>query len=207
MDFWNETTIYSDKDVVEFSNKLYYSKKDSNINNLPTDNNFWQLYIDPIVQIYYALWDLLEAHQPLANLVKIGNRIKMSGDKRDAMKKEVGESDLPELRLLPVSSTPHTQRTSNTSSIIKRFRIEISTGDQRVDMGLFIIEWEIFRALANWAPTLQALTWEGKKYVVLARPTAEKDGFSQKDLARGIKSWSSVWECEIELWFTTTDLI
>jgi len=208
VDTWRQDAEYAQWAMVQHANRLYQSLQGENTDNLPTeaDSEWWVLYVDPITQVYYALWSLLEAHEPLAQLVKVGNRIKFSGATRDPVKAEVSDADLPELRIVPVSSTPHLQRTSNASSILKRLRIEVSTGDQRVDAGLFAMEWEIYRALSTWAATLTALTWNSKKYVRLARPVTVQDGTAQADLERGIRGWAAVWECEVEMWFDTADM-
>lgn len=208
MDFWQADETYAAGAMVQYGNRLYTSLQANNKGNLPDaeGSTWWKLYLDPITQVYYALWELLEAHAPLTAMVKVGNRIKFSGDNRDPMKDEVSSADFPELRVIPVASEPHPQRTSSGSSILKRFRIVVSTGDQRVDVGLFALEWEVYRALSQWAETLMALTWNDKTYVRLARPTTVEDGQTRTDLDRGVKGWSALWQCEVTMWFATADL-
>lgn len=161
---------------------------------------------DPLSQVYDALWDLLEVHVPLTSLVKAGNRVKFSGTSRDPEKERVSTADLPEIRIIPLGGTPHIQRTSNGSSWVKRFAVILATGDKRVDVSLFPVEWEIYRAMAQWADTLTALTWNDKPYIKLARPVSATEGISDRDLQRGVEGWTAVWQCEVELWFTTADL-
>jgi len=208
MQYWDISTTYTANYIVQYENKLYYSLAGSNVGNLPdaVGGTKWALYLDPIVQVYNAIWTLLEAHVQLASMVKLGNRIKVSGDSRDPMKAEISDADLPELRVVPVSSSFHLQRTSNSSTILSRWRIQVSTGDQRVDAGLYALEWEIYRALKDWISTIMALTWNSKTYVKLARPLSAQHGVSMADLQRGIKGWSSIFEFEAEMWFTTSDL-
>lgn len=208
MDFWQSDKIYAAGAMVQHGNRLYKSLQDANLGNLPDaiSSTWWVLYVDPITQVYYALWELLEAHVPLAAMVRVGNRIKFSGANRDPMKDEVSGADFPEIRVLPVSSEPHLQRTSNGSSIVKRFRVVAATGDQRVDAGLFPLEWEIYRALSSWATVLMSLRWKDKPYVRLAKPISVEDGISRTDMERGIKGWASIWEVEVSMWFSTTDL-
>lgn len=161
---------------------------------------------DPATQVYNALWDMLEAHKGFTDLVRVGNRIKMSGRKRRPIKDEVSEADLPEVRIIPAGGEPHVQRTSNGSSLVKRFAIQVSTGEEVVDVKLFPVEWEIYRAMSKWAVTLQALKWNGRSFVNLARPLEITEGVSDSDLNRGIVGWSTVWMCEVIMWFTTADL-
>lgn len=162
---------------------------------------------DPFTTLYDALWSMLEAHTGFTDLVKVGNRVKFTGEVRDPVKPEINTADLPEVRLVPLGGDPHLQRTSNGTSVRKRFGIEITTGDKRVDAALFPVEWEIFRAMSNWASVLTALTWNSKTYVKLCRPLSMTEGESNPELNRGISGWSLVWACEVELWFTTADML
>ena len=205
---WSLDETYSAEAIIQHGDALYQSLLAENEGHLPSEegSTWWALYRDPIIQVHDALWALLEAHAPLASMVKVKNRVKLSGSNRDPLKAEISDADLPELRITPSSSKPHLQRTSNGSSLVKRFRVEVATGDQRVDAGLFALEWEIYRALSAWVQTLIVLTWNEKTYVRLARPITVQDGKSDVDLIRGIRGWSALWECEVEMWFTTLDL-
>jgi len=161
--------------------------------------------VNPFVQVYNALWDLLEAHAGLTDLVPVGNRIKMVDDNRDPIKDQISSADVPELRLVPIGGTPHIFRTSSSSSCIKRYEIQISSGHQTVEM-LYNVEWEILRAMMSWIPTLMDLTWEGKKFVKLVRPGEMPEGVTSQDLNRGIVGWSTLWACEVTMWFHSDDL-
>ena len=208
MNVWNATDTYPKWAITQHSNALYYSLQASNTGHSPVEaaSAWWAAYVDPIGQMIEALWTLLEAHAPLTSMVKTGNRIKYTGENRDPEKRQIADADLPELRIVPVGSTPHPLRTSSSSTIVKRFRVEVSTGDQRIDAGLTALEWEVYRALVNWFNTLAALTWKDHPYVKQMKTNDVKDGKSQRDLERGIHGWAAVWECEVEMWFQTSDL-
>jgi len=213
MKFWKDNITFIEGEFACFSNAIYVSLEDDNLNHLPNatigenETQYWELYLDPITQVYNALWALLETHTPFTQLVALKNRIKYTGINRDPEKEQVLTEDLPEVRIVPTDTTPHLQATSSTTKILKKFRIEVASGDQRVDAGLFAIEWEIYRALLGWQTTLMALKWNDKAYVVNCRPSTVKDGLMrQSDIERGVRSWVSIWECEVEMYFTTADM-
>lgn len=158
--------------------------------------------LDPITQVHNAIWELLLAHPPFADAVKEGNRILFTGTSRGPIKDEVSTADLPEVRLVPAGAATQLQRTSNGSSLVKRFAIQVRTGEQRVDAGLYPLEWEIYRALADWTTVLLALKWSDYCFVKLCRPI----GFAESLESNGITGWVSVWSCEVEMWFSTASL-
>lgn len=164
------------------------------------------LLVDPITLCYEKLVDMLSEHTGFTTLVKTGNLIRFSGKNRDPIKSQVSVSDLPEVRVVPRGGVPHIQRTSNSSSMIEVFEVQIASGDQRVDAALFPVKWEVYRALSGWASALMALTWKSKTFVKLVRPIDISDGVAEGDLRRGIEGWSSIWSVEIHMWFSTVDL-
>lgn len=169
---------------------------------------------NPFTQVYNALWTMLEAHTGFTDLVRIGNRIKFTGTRTDPNKPEIMTADLPEVRLIPIGTSPHIQRTSNSGSVVKRFEIQLATGQIRLDQegsegigaSLFPIEWEILRAMHGWQGVLGTLTWNGKTFVRLVRPGQVNELSVQPEMSRSIRGWVALWACEVEMWFTTADL-
>lgn len=161
---------------------------------------------NPYTQVYNALWDLMRAWPAFADTVKAGNRIQFTGKLREIIKAEIAVGDLPEVRLVAVSDTPHLQRTSNSTSTVMTLEWQVSTGDQRLDVMLFPLKWEMFRAMSKWETVLTPLTWNGHTFAKLFRPLISVDGQLESDLIRGIKGWSTIWSCTIEMWFRTLDL-
>lgn len=159
---------------------------------------------NPLTLVHEALWKLLESHRPFAKLVVEGNRIKYTAES-SPFKRDSSVADLPEVRLVPVQTTPHLQRTSNSSSLLKRFEVQVKTGSQFVAEKLYPLEWEIYRALARWAPVLMALTWEKKTFVKLCRPTQVTETHESSPKT-GPLGWGCIWACEVEMWFETSDL-
>ncbi len=163
---------------------------------------------DPFTLVYEALRDLLLANADFAREVKQGNRMFYVGAARRPDKETVQDSDRPEVRLAPAGGEAHLMATSSSSKIVKRLRIEVTTGDMRVDERLFPVQWAVYRAMVGWQAALAALRWGtmDKSFVVVAKLNAVTEGLSESDLNRGIRGWAAVWECEIEMWFPTTEL-
>jgi hypothetical protein len=209
MQFWKTIVEYDKHQIVQYGSRLYQSLLDVNKAKIPGalgSETYWASYADPISQVYDALWSMVEASPALADMIKTGNRIKYSGENRDPQKPEISDADMPELQIISVGTSPGLSRTSSGSSILKRFRVQVSTGDQRLDSGLYAIEWELYRAFVDWATTLKSLTWNSKAYVIKALPVSVQDGKSNNELQRGIRGWISLWECEVEMWFSTADM-
>lgn len=160
--------------------------------------------LDPLTQVYNSLWDMLESRQAIHSMVRIGNRTKFNIPL--PLKDEVSTSDLPELRVVTSGSTPHIFRTSNSSSVVKRYEVIVITGDQRFEV-LFPLEFEILRALSTWPTKVAMLTWNSVKFVNLVRPTTSFDDLLQQEaLQRGIKGWITIWSVEVQMFFQTITL-
>ena len=159
---------------------------------------------NPIKKLYDALWEMLDDSTELKELVKPGNQLKWM--ENHTWKDQILDADLPEIQIVPVTVTPHLQRTSNMSSMLEQFAIRVATGDQRIDKNLFDIRWAVYGAMSNWATRLAALTWNSNKFVKLCRPRSITEGMIEGTADRGLTGWFSVWAAEVEMWFQTSDL-
>ena len=164
--------------------------------------------LDPFTLVYDALWELLDSSARLRELVKAGNRINLNRyDDRHPIKEEVSSADLPELIIIPVSGG-ETKQTSGARIIVQRYRIILSTGDQRVNPGIFPIKFAVICAMENWVKYLKTgVTWRNTNPVVNARLLDASDGVSDTDMARGIKGWSSLMNLEVNFSFDKATLI
>lgn len=151
--------------------------------------------LDPITQVFNATWDLLKAYEPLAAIVPAGNMIQLNTDVRNPDKETMLAADFPQIRLVPISSEPHLQRTSNGSSLNIMFGIQIATGEKRPVAELFPVEWNIYCAVLSWPEYIR----ENIGYVKLARPRAVTNQM-------GTPGWMSVMILEVQMWFDTEDM-
>lgn len=157
---------------------------------------------NPLLAVHTAFWEMLEARTVLTTLIRPGNRIKLDGA---TFKSEAGVADRPELRVVPTASVPHLERTSNSSTLVEQWQVQVATGEWDIKL-LFDIKFEVMRALLAWQTHLRAVTWKGNKVVHDCRAPAVDDGLFEADLARGVAGWTTVWSCEIEFHFSNTDL-
>lgn len=167
---------------------------------------------DPFQLVFDALWALVDGSVPLTALVKPGNKIRFNvTDDRDPIKTRVGDADLPELILTTEGSTElNIHSTSNTSHIYRQYAWLLSTGDQRLNYRLFPVQWALFCAMTNWGNVLSVLEWPattGKKFVKSVNYISATEGQSDADRNRGIEGWSSLWRCEVKMYFATADLL
>ena len=158
---------------------------------------------DPYTAVVDGLWALLESKECFTDLVRVSNRIKFTGTDRSPIKREVGEGDLIEVRVLPVTCTPHPERTSSGESEDVTFEIQVSTGDQRIDAGVFPIHWAIKKALVDVHAYLRTNVTFGdddNQIVNSVEVESGRFGVSQADLNRGIKGWSAIHSIRVKLW-------
>jgi len=158
--------------------------------------------------VYSKLWDLAFVESnALSTLVRPGNRIRYDTNNRDPIKENVSDADLPELILTSGGSgPPRLHATSSGSMCTRKYSWLITTGDFRVSYRLYPVEFALFAAMSNWKAHLGALTWNSKSFAKRMDVVDVTNGLSDPDRNRGIRGWSAIWTCEIEMHFTTEDL-
>jgi len=169
-----------------------------------------EIKTDPFTAVYDELWGILLDSAEFASSVKENNRIVYTGalEKRNPEKAEVSTHDFPECRMLAAGFTPHLQRTSNSSSVVSRFSIEMRTGSKALDHLHFPMIWAVYRAMASWATRLSALTWNnGQRFVILSRPVGDTvEDIERGEVSRGIEGWFAIWTIEVTMFFATEGL-
>lgn len=166
--------------------------------------------VDPYTTVAAALWMILEADADFVAIVKPGNRIKFMGLARDPIKEQVSGADLPEVRIVVSSSSPHQKGSSNMTTDRVTFEIQVSSGDQRIDKWHLPLKWIVFKAMARarmkWTQLGTQIKWNGGRFISEVKAATATEGVSQTDLNRGIMGWSAVWAVEVEMFFALSDL-
>ena len=163
----------------------------------------------PFSLVFDSLWELMDNSPLITALVKEGNKIKFNKDNiRNPLKDAILSNDVPELILVCEGSSlinPHA--TSCTSQINRRYSWLLSTGDMRVHEHFFDIEWAVFVSMLNWKNTVSPLTYLDSTFAKRCDMLDATNGLSDPERNRGIKGWSAVWRCEIEMHFNTKQLL
>ena len=142
---------------------------------------------DPFTQVLAAMWAVIEDHQPLADMIKPGNRLKRMGDE-DKSKPAAQDADLPLLDIRPADiDGPELHASSHAVQIAQGFTIELATGTKDETARLFPIKWELFRAFAKVHDTDLGLDFV--KRVDVQGVTEDP---SDADRNRGRAGWSAV---------------
>lgn len=163
---------------------------------------------NPFTLVYDALWAMLEAHPQFVVDVKEGNRIKYnSSEDRDPLKQEILDADLPEVVLVQTSVSANLYQSSSGSMCLRQYSILVSTGDFRYNKFLAQVEWDIFTAMMLWKERLGSLQWKNKAFVKRSNILSATSGASDSERNRGIKGWSAIWTVEVEMHFTSQDLL
>jgi hypothetical protein len=164
---------------------------------------------DPFTLVFNELWSLAEASVPLTALVKPGNLIKYNkAQDRSPIKEEIAVADMPELLLTSVGTSDIKSHSSSCGSgITRQYQWLLTTGDFRINFKLYPVQWALFAAVIAGESAIAALKWNNKPFVTRMMWSGLSEGLSNAELNRGIKGWSSLWTFQIEMNFTTADLL
>lgn len=161
---------------------------------------------NPFTQVYDSLWSLVTDHPDIDDIVKVGNRIDFSADKRQPHKNQIATADLPELVLVQGGLRGSLYHTSSSTRCTREYRWLISTGDFRINHFLNKVEWMLFVAHLGWTSTLTSLQYNGASFVKRCEILDAQTGASDPERNRNIQGWSSIWRIEVEMHFKTSDL-
>lgn len=166
---------------------------------------------DPFSLVYTALYDMAVACEPLADMVKLGNRIRFDGDTPDPAKRDaVQDADLPELVLVPETGSVNLHGNSSSSRFVRQYAFMISTGTNKLNELLNPLEWALCCGLARWRSAITDLRWpEGSgetSFVKRVDVISATQGQSDPERNRNIRGWSAVWRCEVEMYIRTADM-
>ena len=163
--------------------------------------------VNPFQQVYEGLWALLNANAGFVSLIPTGNQINYDGTRRNPEKRAIQPADLPEARLLMRPGGKLWEyRTSNGSSVTQLFDVQVSTGEKPLTV-LFDVEWEVYRAFADWMSVLEILTWNDEDFVKKCKLLEiSSQTLDSEEHNRSQYGWSTVWSGEVEMWFSTESL-
>lgn len=166
---------------------------------------------DPFSIFEDTLWFALESYAPLAALVKIGNRIKLTGTKDDPYEGSSSSGDFPELQVWPAGanvSPGAVPRSSSTYFWHQRYSIGITTDKIRTNLPASInpLKWNVLRAIARAEyslikPAVPFVSWikpgDFRDQVQDVNPTGQE---------RGVRGWKAVLDLEVEFQFSLTEI-
>ena len=161
---------------------------------------------DPLTQVYDELWTLLTESKDFNRRVKQGNTVDFNQTNRDLVKENVNQADLPEVSLQIVGLTGNLVQSSSGSMLLATFSWGLASGDIRYNRALFPVIWEIYRAMAGWQSRITRLEYRQENFVKRVNVLDALFGLTD-EVNRGIKGWSGLWNCEVEMHFTTTTII
>ena len=105
---------------------------------------------DPYTRVHNAIWAILEQYPPFTELVRAGNRIKLTGQPVN-IKAEVEAGDLPEVEVVPADDAGYEWgSTANSLVDTAMYRINVFTGTMQLDdprRGLYPLKWALISAL------------------------------------------------------------
>jgi hypothetical protein len=119
----------------------------------------------------------------------------------------VSTSDLPEVTLVANQSQANLHGTSSSSKLVYGYEWWIATGDVSVIRGILPVSWAVWCAMASWKDVVGALKWKGKTFCKRFDFVNQSLLLTDSEKNRGIRGFSSIWGCEVEMWFGTNDLI
>lgn len=164
-------------------------------------------YDNPFSLTYNKLWELFEGDPHFSEMFPVGNRVNYGvGDNREPMKALITTADVPEVALIQDGINANLMQTSSSSMVTCLYSLVINTGDFRVNTFTNKINWIVLTNLVHWKTLLTSLQWKEQAFIKNVRVRDIAIGQSPQLRARGINGWSTVWGCEIEMHFRTTDI-
>ncbi len=169
--------------------------------------------VNPIKQVFSALWTMLEANSDFTSLVKVGNRIKYTGSNIEPDKQQIALADTPEVRVVCTGMKPWIEPdgkreyyASNATFLTVTWAVEVNTGDGGM-WPLLNVMFAVFRALRDWRTHMDALTWNEAPFIHRCVPGEAKVNRTDPQLNRGIRGWVTVWTGETNMQFQSSALI
>ena len=162
---------------------------------------------NPLYDIHNAFWDMLEDKSYFTDLVKAGNRRKLTTAKWDFFQEHAQPADYPEVTIVQTGVEAGDRALGcNGTALRLIYEVWIATGEQPAD-SFWDVQWAVFRAFMDWEDHVGALTWddpEGK--VWNCDLLNSEDSLLNKRLNREVKGWSCAWRGAVDCDFTHSTL-
>lgn len=156
--------------------------------------------IDPFTEVYGKIWDLLEAHEGFTSLIRLGNRIRLDGSRKEPRKERVLDADLPEVVLLPAAGEAEPFATSDSVRLAQQYELQATSGDIRIDTAFFPLKYELIKALCRAEENL------GLAYVTNVRVLTVTDNLPDAEAERGLPGWVLRIVIAVDMWFDRSTL-
>ncbi len=153
--------------------------------------------------VHTGLWTLLEGKTSFTSAVTSGNRIKFTSNPYDVWRKEVAESQLPEVAVVQAELRPSDRAESNCTGVEIIWEVWVAMGSQKFTEFL-PIQGSILAALLNWDATMKAITWRSENPVKDCNLLSSKDSLAHElaMVSRERMHWCSVWRGSTDCWFS-----
>lgn len=159
---------------------------------------------DPFTLVYDATWACAQEHPSFDSLIAAGNRVKF--DDRSPYHDRYRAADVPELALTSEGGSYNLRASSSSTQVTRRYDWVLTTGDMRLSV-LNPLSWMLLQSMTRLFAQLRALTWEGEQFVTRCQTLSARDGESEAARLANIRGWTSVQSFEIDMHFSTTELI
>jgi hypothetical protein len=159
---------------------------------------------DPFSQAYSLQARMAMSNPSVAAMVKPANCLLFTlptGSKQVLpLKREIGEGDVPELRILPKGATINPSRDSDHVSWLQKYDWQVATGNMDVEASMFPLSLALLCSWMQWHKLFGQLTWQGSAFVHVAAISECQQGITIEDEARGIRGWASVFATTVDIW-------
>jgi len=156
--------------------------------------------LDPLTQVYQALWAMLDDDPQLAAWFPARRRL--DPDPRDARVEPVPPlpADLPQLRITPGLGLVQLFRTSHGTVVTQRFDLELKTASLAPAHQLFPVKWRLIRAFAAARDHL------GLDFVRRVRPVDISHKPRPTSRETGAPGYTTLLRIDVEMWFDAEQL-
>ena len=156
---------------------------------------------DPLTVMYNKQWEVLRAHFPITDFVKIGNQIIQTVEEPVFPKEDVVDADLPEIRVLPAGGTIENIASTGTMVVEQNYEIQVAVQDARLNAQFFPLQWEIIVAYVKAGCDL------GLDFVEVVRLGNYTDEENDVAVLRGLEGWSSLMSVAVRMRFDLKTMV
>lgn len=159
---------------------------------------------DPLTIIREKLWEVVDSSEFFRTWIRESNRIRF--DTELGTKEHAGHGDLPEVIIVPSSSSQLDMGTSGTARLSMSFLFYLSTGSKNLQM-ISALQWELFRVIQTFMANVGNCLYHGNRFVERIRFDSGEQAISDAERNRGIGGWSASWGVTVDMFFPHSEVI
>lgn len=155
------------------------------------------MIVDPFTEVLESLWDCLESNSEFANLVKVGNRIRVHLGSTQPYKKQSSDADFPEVVIEPAEYAYEINHSSGSYQVEQNYSVIVTGRSLAVNNSFLPVKAAIFKALVNA---------NMPDYATIGNITGNDSVYQQKENDKNLR-WFSTMTIPVMMQFDKDDFL